>query len=341
MPEYQMACIDYGVKYIQRQNVGFDTAPFQDICLERLGGFDNDWEKLFWVTDDWFPMSKKFIKSFMNYWVEGEVGCVCTQISDDVKRHIRTAGFLISKDVSRNLIWDTPQVVTKDDCYNFEHRSPNALYEQILRMGLRVEVVAPLETSPIWDTGHNGHLNRMSEHESIFYTKNKVGIICPIYKSYPQIISSMITQTYTNWEVIAVDDCGPEDGTREAVEAFAQKVPNHRIIYHRQEKNAGVSAARNTAIGMAQGEYLAFLDPDDWWASEYLNEQVRILLSEKGTFCFCSNILVDEKGKEISIRTPTEFFLDNLPASLVYQNYLNPSAVVMRRLDGLKVGIFD
>jgi glycosyltransferase involved in cell wall biosynthesis len=171
-----------------------------------------------------------------------------------------------------------------------------------------------------------------------------VSVIMPCYKMgrfIGEALESVGKQTFTNWEVLAVDDCGPGDGTKEAVEAFAKQFPNHRVIYHWHEKNGGVSAARNTAIELAQGEYLAFLDPDDWWASEYLNEQVRILLSEKGTFCFCSNILVDEKGKEISIRTPTEFFLDNLPASLVYQNYLNPSAVLMRRLECLKVGMFD
>ncbi len=155
-----------------------------------------------------------------------------------------------------------------------------------------------------------------------------VSVIMPCYKMGRFIgdaLKSVGKQTYTNWEVIAVDDCGPEDGTKEAVEAFAKQFSNRRVLYHRHEKNGGVSAARNTAIGMAQGEYMAFLDPDDWWVSDYINEQVMILLSEKGATCFCSNILADEKGKAISIRTPTQFFLDNLPASLVYQNYLHPA----------------
>jgi glycosyltransferase involved in cell wall biosynthesis len=54
-------------------------------------------------------------------------------------------------------------------------------------------------------------MNRWAEHENIFYSKNKVSIICPIYKSYPQIISSMITQTYTNWELHLVHDGESDD----------------------------------------------------------------------------------------------------------------------------------
>lgn len=95
-----------------------------------------------------------------------------------------------------------------------------------------------------------------------------VSVIMPCYKMgqfIGEALESVGKQTYTNWEVIAVDDCGPEDGTKEAVEDFAKKFPAHRIIYHRHEKNGGVSAARNTAIELAQGEYLAFLDPDDFY----------------------------------------------------------------------------
>ena len=104
-----------------------------------------------------------------------------------------------------------------------------------------------------------------------------VSVIMPCYKMgrfIGEALESVGAQTYTNWEVIAVDDCGPEDGTREEVETFARKFPNHRIIYHLHEKNAGVSAARNTAIGLAEGEYLAFLDPDDAWDAAKLEFSV-------------------------------------------------------------------
>jgi glycosyltransferase involved in cell wall biosynthesis len=80
-------------------------------------------------------------------------------------------------------------------------------------------------------------------------------VILPCYKTgqfIGEALESVGVQTYTNWEVIAVDDCGPEDGTRGAVEAFAAKFPDHRILYHRHKLNAGVSAARNTGIRAAR-----------------------------------------------------------------------------------------
>lgn len=205
-PTYREICDSYGVKYIQRHNVGYDTAPFQDICLERLQGFDNDWEKLMWVTDDWFPINKNFIKEYVNHYRDGEVGVVCTEISDVVKRHIRTSGYLISKEVSKRLRFDVDYISTKEHCYDFEHRSQNAFYEQILNMGLKVELVAPLHSAPIWDSEHRANLNRMSEHETIFYPNKKVAVICPIYQCFPQIISSMITQTYKHWELYLIYD---------------------------------------------------------------------------------------------------------------------------------------
>jgi hypothetical protein len=217
-PNYHFLCTEYGVSYIQRPNVGYDIGVFQDICLDRLDGFDTEWSELFFVSDDWIPMSKNFLKPFITPEIHGDVGVACAEISNEVKTHIRTSAFLISKSVSKRIVWDVPQITTKNDCYNFEHQSSNAFYEQIIAMGLKVEMVSPLNTSPIWDIGNRDYLNRMSEHQSVFYQKNKVAIICPIYKSYPQIISSMITQTFKNWELHLVYDGEADEFTRKYVE---------------------------------------------------------------------------------------------------------------------------
>jgi hypothetical protein len=185
--------------------VGYDTAPFQDICLERLEGFDNDWDKLMWATDDWFPMAKNFIKQYVNHYEEG-VGVVCTEVSEQVKKHIRTSGFIISKEVSKRIIFDTDVIRSKEDCYMFEHLSNNALYEQIINMGLSVVLVAPLQNAPIWDSEHRASLNRMDEHNNVFYSTQKVIVLCLIYNSFPQIISSMITQSHKDWELYLIHD---------------------------------------------------------------------------------------------------------------------------------------
>jgi glycosyltransferase involved in cell wall biosynthesis len=172
-----------------------------------------------------------------------------------------------------------------------------------------------------------------------------VSVIMPCYKMGPFIgeaLKSVGAQTYTNWELIAVDDCGPEDGTREAVEAFAKKFPNHRIIYHRHEKNAGVSAARNTAIGMAQAKYLAFLDPDDWWEVDYLEMQMLLFANaENLAVVYTGTSKVDENGVFLEEWSPPQSFDKSLPKGVFLGNYINPSGVVAVKASVVKVGGFD
>ena len=69
-----------------------------------------------------------------------------------------------------------------------------------------------------------------------------VSVIIPCYKMggyIAEALESIGKQTYENWEVIAVDDCGPEDGTREIVESFAADQPQHRVEYIRHKENGG------------------------------------------------------------------------------------------------------
>jgi hypothetical protein len=234
-PAYRSICDYYGVKYIQRPNVGYDTAPFQDICLERLQGFDNDWNLLMWATDDWFPMSKNFIKQYVNHYEHGVVGVVCTEISDQVKRHIRTSGFLISKEISKKLTFDAEVITSKEDCYNFEHLSPNAFLEQIEIMNLKAELVSPLHIAPMWDSEHRASLNRMDEHNSVFYSTNKVIVLCPIYNSFPQIVSSMISQTHKDWELYLIHDGKSEYNIAD----YVNLLNDSRIKYIETEERVG------------------------------------------------------------------------------------------------------
>lgn len=90
-------------------------------------------------------------------------------------------------------------------------------------------------------------------------------------------LESVATQTYPHWEVILVDDCGPEDGTTAIVEAFQARHPSHRIAYIRHSENQGVSGARRTAFREARGQYLAFLDPDDSYTPDKLSRHLAIL----------------------------------------------------------------
>lgn len=102
----------------------------------------------------------------------------------------------------------------------------------------------------------------------------------PAYKAEPYIeraIQSVLTQSLTHWELIVVDDCSP-DNTAAIVSRYLSD-PRVRLIRHPQ--NRGECGARNTALEAAQGEWIALLDADDWYAPNRL-ERMLWYASETG-----------------------------------------------------------
>jgi glycosyltransferase involved in cell wall biosynthesis len=125
-------------------------------------------------------------------------------------------------------------------------------------------------------------------------------VIMPCYKMgrfVGEALASVGAQTYRDWEVIVVDDCGPDDGTKEAVDTFAQKFPKHRVELFRHERNRGVSAARNTAIQAARGGWLAFLDPDDVWLPEKLSKQAAVFEADRNIVTVYTQALISRSGE--------------------------------------------
>ena len=102
-----------------------------------------------------------------------------------------------------------------------------------------------------------------------------VTVIIPAYNAAKYIhetIRSVFSQTFTNWELIIIDD-GSTDNTRDIVDSFGQR---GRIKYYYQNNN-GVSSARNKGIALSQGKYISFLDADDLWLPENLEKKVNAL----------------------------------------------------------------
>lgn len=162
-----------------------------------------------------------------------------------------------------------------------------------------------------------------------------VSVIMPSFKMgqfIGEALESVGAQTYAHWEVIVVDDAGPEDGTRATVEAFAAKHPDHRVEYIRHERNQGVGPSRNTACVAADGDLLAFLDPDDYWRAEHLAVASSRFEQEDGIGVCCSPVEVFKV--ETNYRRVwrfQEWHIANFPASLACHNFIQPSAVVMQR----------
>jgi teichuronic acid biosynthesis glycosyltransferase TuaG len=103
---------------------------------------------------------------------------------------------------------------------------------------------------------------------------NLISIVTPAWKAESFIantIASVRAQTYTNWEMIIVDDCSPDD-TSKAVSEIAQN--DERIKLVRHSVNGGPSAARNTGVSHANGRWIAMLDSDDSWLPNKLEKQI-------------------------------------------------------------------
>ena len=97
----------------------------------------------------------------------------------------------------------------------------------------------------------------------------KVSIIVPLFnaeKFAKRCIESVLMQTFKNYELILIDD-GSKDKTGEICDKYAEKDTRIKVIH---KNNGGVSSARNTGLDMAKGEWITFLDADDWIEPNFL-----------------------------------------------------------------------
>ena len=128
-----------------------------------------------------------------------------------------------------------------------------------------------------------------------------VTIIMPSYNSEKFIIESVesvLVQTYSNWELIIVDYCSPDDSNK----IITKYVDNDsRIKLIKLQKNSGPAVARNTAIEAANGRYIAFLDSDDVWLPNKLETQINFMHDNDLAFTYSSYRLVGEDNEHLGV----------------------------------------
>ncbi len=123
----------------------------------------------------------------------------------------------------------------------------------------------------------------------------QVSVVIPTFNRahiLGRAIESVLNQTYTDLELIVVDDGSVDD-----TEAIVAKIPDTRLRYVRQARNRGVSAARNRGIAEARGEWLAFLDSDDLWLSHKLERQFAALSGVDCVASYCGLLRIDGKNE--------------------------------------------
>lgn len=284
------------LNYITRKNIGFDIGAFQDVCKERLHPFPNDWDYLIWCTDDTVPMDKNFIHKYIDAFKLG-VGVTCMQISKSVNPHVRTTGFCISKELSKKIQFLADPITTKSQCYVFEHQGKEKTFtNQVRRMGLSCVALAPNEISPMWDMGYHKRLDRMEEHEEVFnYERktNKVTFICTIFNSYPQIISSLIMQTYKNWELVLIHDGPSENGMR----SYIGNDP--RVNYIETETRIGNwgHGLRKWALDeikegrLSDPDYIVITNADNYYVPSFIKSMLKGFEKENTIACYCEKMV--------------------------------------------------
>lgn len=140
-----------------------------------------------------------------------------------------------------------------------------------------------------------------------------VSVIIPVYKVekfVDQCIESVVKQTYDNLEIILVDDGSP-DRCPEMCDQWVKRDDRIRVIH---KDNDGVSVARNAGMAASSGEYIYFIDSDDYIDSDLIEYVVKESVKNSSEMVFFKYRFVDECGKEISSAT------ENYPDSGVYSS---------------------
>ncbi|MGA1862150.1 glycosyltransferase [Deferribacter thermophilus] len=164
-----------------------------------------------------------------------------------------------------------------------------------------------------------------------------VSVIIPVkdrIDSLKDAIESVLWQTYKNFEIIIIDDGSSIDIKKELTPYL------NLIKFIKLENNLGVSAARNTGIKAAKGEFIAFLDSDDLWLPKKLEMQLNYMEKEGVEVCH-TNEFWYKKGKFINQGKKHEKFGGHILLKILDHCRISPSSFIAKKTVFEKVGYFD
>lgn len=174
----------------------------------------------------------------------------------------------------------------------------------------------------------------------------KFTVIVPLYNKAPYIertLNSIVNQTFHDFELIVIDD-GSSDGSEQIAAQFLYPYASYSKVIH--QTNSGVAAARNKGVSIANGQYLAFLDADDWWESDFLENLAQLIERYPKAAMLGTGFYIIKNGKKkvAPIGVPKEFESGYINYCQTYAKTLcmpiSSSSVAVRKDAFIAVGQF-
>lgn len=169
-----------------------------------------------------------------------------------------------------------------------------------------------------------------------------ISVVIPLYNKEQSVVAtieSILSQTYKNWELIVVDD-GSTDNSLAVVQELLSKYQKSSVrLLH--QSNAGVSTARNKGIMEAQGEYVAFLDADDYWKTDFLERMVQLMADYPNKSIYgLGCVPIDGSNNPKRVDGSRSYYCG--PAGWDWDKMaFTGSSSCVRRADAISVGLFD
>jgi glycosyltransferase involved in cell wall biosynthesis len=160
-----------------------------------------------------------------------------------------------------------------------------------------------------------------------------ISVIIPVYNTVNYVdecIESVVSQEYRNLEIILIDD-GSTDGSGGKCDAWKEKDSRIHVIH---QKNMGVSAARNNALGYAQGSYICFVDSDDWLEAGYVGGMLASADGSGTDLIMCDVYDIAVSGKKCRERLKN--LKDEYSKEGIYRAVLGNSWIIANKLIGAK-----
>lgn len=168
-----------------------------------------------------------------------------------------------------------------------------------------------------------------------------VSVVLPVYNREDTIaraINSVLNQTYTNLEIIVVDDCSTDQSLRKI-----REFQDDRISVIALNQNAGANAARNKGAMAAKGQFIAFQDSDDEWAEDKLEVQICDMVNRNLSASFCAHYLIENTGQSIVPKDyeDKEKYETGLTDVLAKHNVISTQTLVVGKGAFMAIGGFD